>query len=106
MALSYARWVAAIGRHYRAVIAASAAIALLGAFSLTRLRLDIDVLSMLPRGTPAFDDFRAFVGEFGQLDELFVIVDNAPPATLHRAADLLTTRLAALDGVAEVYGRI
>src|SRR4029450_7257704 len=106
MPLSYAGWVGAIGRHYRAVIGASAVIALLCAFSLMRLRLDIDVLSMLPRGTPAFDDFKAFVGEFGQLDELFVVVDNAPPATLHRAADVLATRLAALDTVAEVYSRI
>src|SRR5262245_1826114 len=103
---SYAAWVAWIGRHHRAVIGASALLALFCALSLTRLRLDIDVLSMLPQGTPAFDDFKAFVGEFGQLDELFVLVDGAPPATLHRVADALATRLAALDTVAEVHSRI
>ncbi len=103
---SYATWVAWIGRHYRAVIAASAVLALASAFSLTRLRLDIDVLSMLPRGTPAFDDFRAFVGDFGQLDELLVLVDGAPPETLRRFVDALTPRLAALHTVGEVWGRI
>jgi predicted RND superfamily exporter protein len=106
MSWSYARWVACIGRHHRAVIGASAALALLSGLSLTRLRLDIDVLSMLPRGTPPFDDFKAFVAEFGQLDELIVLMDEAPPATLQRFADALAPRLAALDTVHKAHSRI
>ena len=103
---SYATWVAWIERHHRAVIAASALLALASALSLTRLRLDIDVLSMLPRGTPAFDDFKAFIADFGQLDELLVLVDGAPPETLRRFVDALTPRLAALETVGEVHSRI
>jgi uncharacterized protein len=106
MRWSYARWVAWIGRHHRAVIGASAVLALLSGLSLTRLRLDIDVLSMLPRGTPPFDDFKTFVAEFGQLDELMLLIDDAPAATLHRFADALAPRLAALDTVREVHSRI
>ena len=106
MRLSYARWVAWIGRHHRAVIGASALLALLSGLSLTRLRLDIDVLSMLPRGTPPFDDFKSFIAEFGQLDELMVMIDDAPPATLQRFADALAPRLAGLDTVREVHSRI
>jgi len=106
VSLPYATWVAFIGRHYRAVLAVSALLAVLAALSLTRLRLDIDVLNMLPRGTPAFDDFKAFVGEFGQLDELLVLVDGAPPAELQRFVDALAPRLAGLDSVAEVHARV
>jgi len=104
--LTYATWVAAIGRHYRAILAASAVLTLASGLSLLRLRLDMDVLNMLPHGTPEFDDFKAFVGDFGQLDELYVLIDGAPPAELHRFVDALTPRLAALDTVVAAHGRI
>lgn len=106
MTWSYDRWVAWIGRHHRAIIGLSAVLGLLSALSLLRLRLDIDVLSMLPRGTPAFDDFKSFVGEFGQLDELFVLVDGAPPETLHRFVDAFAEGVAKLDTVGQVHSRI
>jgi predicted exporter len=104
--LTYATWVAAIGRHYRAILAASAVLTLAAALSLLWVRLDMDVLSMLPRGTPEFDDFKAFVGDFGQLDELYVLIDGAPPAELHRFVDALVPRLTALDTVVAAHGRI
>src|SRR5262245_43271153 len=106
MTWSYDRWVAWIGRHHRAIVGLSAVLALLSALSLLRLRLDIDVLSMLPRGTPAFDDFKSFAGEFGQLDELFVLVDGAPPQTLHRFIDAFAESVAQLDTVGQVHSRI
>lgn len=106
MRLSYAAWVAFIGRHYRAILLASALLAVASALSLSRTRLDMDVLDMLPRGTPAFDDFKSFVGDFGQLDELLVLIDGAPPAELHRFVDALTPRLTALDTVSAVHGRV
>jgi len=106
MRLSYATWVAAIERHHRAIIAASALLAVVSALSLTRLHLDIDVLSMLPRGTPAFDDFKAFVGDFGQLDELLLLVDGAPLPELRGFVDALAPRLAALDTVTDVHARL
>jgi predicted RND superfamily exporter protein len=104
--VSYSRWAAAIGRHYRAVLVGSVLISIAAALSLTRLHLDIDVLTMLPRGTPAFDDFKSFVGEFGQLNELFLLVDGGSAADRQRFADALAPRLTAAATVAEVHARI
>jgi predicted RND superfamily exporter protein len=104
--MTWTAWAAAVERHYRAVLVGSVLLSLACALSLTRLRLDIDVLSMLPRGEPAFDDFKAFVADFGQLDELFVLIEGGPPATLQRFADALPERLAALDTVERVHARV
>ncbi len=106
MKLSYQRWVAGIERHHRAIVAASLALAVLSALSLVRLRLDIDVLGMLPRGEPAFDDFKSFVSDFGELDQLIVLVQGAPLPRLERFADAFAARLAALDTVAAVQSRL
>lgn len=103
--MSAARWAAFIERRHRQIIAASLVLAALAALSLTRLRLDVDVLGMLPRGAPAFDDFRAVLGEFGALDELVVLVDGPRPAR-EAVADALATRLAALPAIDTVHARI
>jgi len=104
--LSYAAWVAGLERHHRLIAVASLVITLASALSLTRLRLDIDVLNMLPQGTPAFDDFKAFVADFGELNELVILVDGAEPLQLQRFADEFAPRLARLDAVAEVQARL
>jgi predicted RND superfamily exporter protein len=106
MKLSYATWVASIERHHRLIIAVSVLVCIVSAVSLTRLRLDIDVLGMLPQGRPAFDDFKSFVADFGELDELVMLIQGAPLEQLERFADELTSRLAPLDTVAAVHGRI
>jgi uncharacterized protein len=103
---SYSRWVAGIERHSRAILAASALVCVLSALSLTRVRLDADVLGMLPRGQPAFDDFKAFVADFGELDELVVLVQGAPLSQLQAFADAFAERLRGLDTVAAVHARI
>ena len=83
-------WAARIERHYRAILVASLALCLAAGWSLTRLRLDVDVLNMLPRGEPAFDDFKLFVADFGELDELFVLTDGEPTTgTVTDTDDLL-----------------
>ncbi|HEY0303271.1 MAG TPA: hypothetical protein VGC36_18140, partial [Rhizomicrobium sp.] len=98
------RWAALIERHFRAVLIGSLLIGALAALSLTRLRLDVNVLSMLPRGTPAFDDFKTFIADFGQLDELVILIDG-PPAERVRFADALAPRLAELPDMNSVQGR-
>jgi predicted RND superfamily exporter protein len=103
--MTAARWAALIERHHRAILIGSLLLGALAALSLTRLRLDVDVLSMLPRGTPAFDDFKTFIAEFGQLDELVILVDG-PAADRVRFADALSERLAALPEMARVQGRL
>lgn len=106
MKISYRAWSALIERHHRRVLVASLVLCVLSALSLTRLRLDMDVLAMLPQGTPAFDDFKSFVGDFGQLDDLIVEVSGADGAALRAFADEFANRLSALDTVAAVHARV
>jgi uncharacterized protein len=102
----YAAWVAAIARHYRAIVVASLVVCVLSALSLMRLRLDIDVLHMLPQGTPAFDDFKTFVADFGELNQLVILVQGEPPLRMERFADAFGDRLRTLDTVKAVQARI
>lgn len=106
MRLSYAAWTAFVERHRRAILALSALWCAFGALSLLRLRLDIDIFSMLPHGRPAFDEFRAFVGDFGELNELFVIVDAEEPERARDFAARLAPALSALPGVERVQARL
>ncbi|MFN8641024.1 MAG: MMPL family transporter [Candidatus Binatia bacterium] len=103
--MTASRWAALIERHHRAILAGSLALCLLAALSLTRLRLDVDVLGMLPRGEPAFDDFKTFVADFGELDELLILVDG-PRSERERVADGLAAALARLDTIGSVQGRL
>jgi len=102
----YGAWVAFIERRQRWILAASLLLTLASAASLLALRFDFDVLDMLPTGAPAFDNFKTFVADFGELDELIVLVGGPHPETLHRFADAFTERLRHLDTVAVVQGRI
>jgi uncharacterized protein len=104
--VSYAAWVAGIERHHRVIVIGSALLALLAAVSLTRLRLDIDVLGMLPQGAPVFADFKSFVADFGELDELIVLIEGAPLGELQRFADAFADHLTVLDTVAIVQARV
>ncbi|MBI4518631.1 MAG: MMPL family transporter [Deltaproteobacteria bacterium] len=106
MRFSYQAWAALIERRHRAIILGSLIACGLAALSLTRLRLDIDVLGMLPQGTPAFDDFKSFVADFGELNELVVLLEGAPPERLQSFADEFASRLSQLDTVGAVHARI
>lgn len=99
------RWAALIGRHYRAILVASVLLAALSGLSLLRLRLDLDILDMLPRGAPAFDNFRHFVAEFGELDELLILLEGEPQE-LPVFADALGEKLRRLPMVEQVQVRI
>ncbi len=105
MPWSYARWVAWIERRRRWILAGSAFLCLASALSLRWLKFDFDVLSMLPQGRPAFDDFKSFVAEFGQLNELVVLIDHAPGGQLRAFADAFAAQVATLDTVASVQAR-
>ncbi len=113
MRFSTEAWAAFLERRHRAILAGSLLVCILSGLALLRLRLDFDVLGMLPRGRPAFDDFKRFVAEFGQLNELLVLVrsqaetaDGAPLSQLQAFADAFGGRLAELDTVASVQVRI
>lgn len=106
MSFPYAAWVVAIERRHRWIVGLSVLVGVLSALSLTRLRLDIDVLNMLPQGRPAFDDYKAFVADFGDLDRLVVLIEGVPTERLQQFADALAARLAELDSVASVQARL
>jgi predicted RND superfamily exporter protein len=108
----YAKWVAFIERRHRAILGCSLALALASALSLLALRFDFDVLGMLPTGAPAFDNFKTFVAEFGELDELVVLVEgeggagDRAPAVLQGFADDFAMRVRGLDTVQSVHWRL
>jgi hypothetical protein len=108
---AHLRWTAFVERRHRAIIVASLLAAFLCGLSLLRLRMDLDVLGMLPQGRPAFDDFKALVADFGQLDELLVLISEADGhqtslSRLEAFADAFGKRVAGLDSVAGVQVRV
>ena len=106
MRLSYRRWVLGIERHHRLIIALSALLSIGSALSLTRLRLDIDVLEMLPQGHAAFDDFKSLIADFGQLDNLVILIQGAPLEQMQGFVDRFAGRLAQLDSIGTVHARV
>ncbi len=101
-----ASWVAFIERRHRAILVGSLVLTLAAALSLLALRFDFDVLGMLPSGAPAFDDFKTFVSDFGELDELIVFAESSDPGRLHAFADAFAARLSTLDSVSLVQGKM
>jgi len=99
-----AAWVEFIERHHRALLGGSLVLALGAALSLLTLRFDFDVLGMLPSGSPAFDDFKTLVADFGELDELVVFAEATDPLRVRAFADAFKARLNALDTVTLVQG--
>ncbi|MGH9381672.1 MAG: efflux RND transporter permease subunit [Thermoanaerobaculia bacterium] len=71
-----------------------------------RLRLDPDLLSLLPVDTPAAEEFRRVEELFGGLERVFVVIrpergdEPSSPAQLAEAAGVLATELETLPGVA------
>jgi uncharacterized protein len=86
-------------RWRRSVLAASLALSTLCLLSFTRLHLDIDLLSMLPAGQPAFDDYERLLATFGATQTVVALVDGVGGPTLTRALDRLAERYRALPAV-------
>lgn len=101
-----AAWVAFIERRHRALLLGSLLVMLASALSLLALRFDLDILSMLPTGAPAFDDFKTFVADFGELDELVVLIDGPEAADTRVFADAFAARVRGLDSVTAVQAKI
>ncbi len=102
----YAAWVAFVERRYRAILVVSLIVTLASALSLAALRFDFDVLSLLPTGAPAFDNFKTFVADFGHLDEWVIVVECNDAAVIQGFADTFTARLERLDTVGSVQGKL
>ena len=61
-------------RHHRVVLVGAAAVLVLGVVFGTRLKVETDVMSLLPRHDPAVQMFRQVLEEFGTLDTLVVAI--------------------------------
>lgn len=93
-------------RRRRAVLLGSLALTIASLLSLTQLRLDVDLLSTLPTGTPAFDDYKRFLESFGALQSLPVLVSGVAGPDLGRAIDRLAAGYRAMPEVASVLAGI
>jgi uncharacterized protein len=96
------RWAHA---HRAAVLLAAAALAVASGLSLRRLQFDANILHALPRDGVAVPAFRDYLGRFGSLDHLYVVVD-APEGTAigdyDETVDALTTALRQAPEIAQV----
>lgn len=100
------RYVAWIVRHAGAILIASVVLCAISALSLLRLRLDVDLLSMLPQGRPRFADYQRYVARFGAQDVAVAVV-RAPDSTQAiRFAAAFEEELAKLPEVRGVRSRV
>jgi uncharacterized protein len=100
------RWAAFVERWHRSILVGSLVLTLASALSLLKLRFDFDVLDMLPAGAPAFDNFKTFVADFGELDQLIILIEGPDPVALRQFADELAGQLRGLDSVEQVQARL
>ena len=96
--------VRALVRRPGRALAIAGALAALSIVPASRLRLEVDLASLLPRGSPAAAGYRTFLETFGGAETVFAIVVAEPgrdvaPESLAEAAQLLAE---ALDQVPEV----
>lgn len=91
------RWVRFTDRHRRALLVASALVALLGGWGTVRLYSDLrpDLSELLPDGSRGAVDAREVARRFGGYAELTVVLSGADLLTLELFADDLADRLAA-----------
>jgi uncharacterized protein len=100
------RYVAWIVRHAGAILLASVVLCALSALSLLRLRLDVDLLSMLPQGRPRFADYQRYVARFGAQDVAVAVVRAADSTQAIRFAAAFEQELAKLPEVRGVRSRV
>ncbi|MEW6269882.1 MAG: MMPL family transporter [Thermodesulfobacteriota bacterium] len=101
-----ARYVAALARRSRGVLVLSALLGVLSALSLLRLRLDVDLLSMLPEGRQRFADYQRYVSRFGAADVAVAVVRAPGSASAIRFAAALEDELAHAPEVRGVRSRV
>src|SRR5882724_2717017 len=74
----------------------------------TRLRLDTDILTLVPRGNAKVDAFKASLDDFGGIDYLPVLVESPAGRSMEdyeEFADALADRLTEIPGVQSVEYR-
>lgn len=96
-------------RRYRAIFAVTFVLVAISLVSASRLRLETDVLALLPREDPVVETFRLALEDFGSVDRLLVAVRIPPDVPLEPYeawVDRLGQRLVDLETFEKVDYRI
>jgi hypothetical protein len=95
-------------RRSGAVVAVAVALACVGAaLATTRLELDSNQDSLVSTDLPHHARYMAFVEEFGDLEDLYVVVPLEPdPAAARRFALDVASALEGLEGITNVHARL
>jgi predicted RND superfamily exporter protein len=91
-------------RRYAWVLLASLAILVGASWLGSRIRLESDVLKLIPEGNRQVDTFRDALRDFGSIDYLLVLLDakdETEPGTLEEFADVYAEKLAARPDLVE-----
>jgi hypothetical protein len=99
-------YVDALARRSGIVLLVSAVLALLSAASLVRLRLDVDLLSMLPHGRQRFADYQRYVTRFGAEDVAVAVVRAPDSARAIAFATAFEDELARSPEIVGVRSRV
>lgn len=99
-----------ISRHHPGLIFAITFITVCVAVLLgSRIRLDTDILALVPQGDRAVDAFKTSLKEFGGADYMAVLIEAPEGHTADEYedfADLFAEKAAAIDGVLQVEHRL
>jgi uncharacterized protein len=96
-------------RRYRLVLAVTALVLLLSGIAISRLRLDADVLNLVPKNDPVINAYLETLREFGTFDYLMVLVEIPQDVAVDpytEFADRLAERLVTLPEIESVDHRI
>jgi uncharacterized protein len=91
-------------RRWGLVFAATAVVFVASSWLATRIRIESDVLKLIPQGNRQVDVFRTALHEFGSIDYLVVLLEagkDEGPDELEDFADLYAEKLRAREGLVE-----
>jgi hypothetical protein len=94
--------IAEIARRPALVLGLAVLVSAAALYPASRLKIRADVLSLLPEGSPAADDYRVFLERFGGLEQVFVLLqaaDAGAAATAGEAAAALADAAGLLEEV-------
>jgi hypothetical protein len=89
-------------RRRRLVLIAAALTAVVATALLTRLRLDSNVLHLLPQRGPAVQAFQQYLESFGTLDRLYIVIETAAGSTIAEHEDAIGGYLGTLRALPEI----
>ena len=87
-------------RHTTFVFGLAIAAGLSGAFLVSRVSFDANILRLLPQRAQSVRDFQAFLQNFGSLDHLYVVFDTSGAIGDH--GELVDRYVEALRGAPEI----